>query len=164
MLDLLIDPSPWDLAIFHPTCTYLCNSGVQWLEGNRQRWKNMVEGAKFFRKLLDCNVPKIAVENPIPHKYALKIIGRKYDQIIKPEQFGHREMKKTCLWLKGLPLLVETDNVGPPPKDKRERAKWARVHRASPGPDRWKERSRTLQGHADAYALQWGGDIRGLVQ
>lgn len=85
-------------------------------------------------------------ENPIPHRYAAQIIGTKYSQIIQPWQFGHGEVKATCLWLANLPPLVPTDVV---------EGRIARVHHASPGPDRWKERSRTLPGIAKAMAEQW---------
>jgi hypothetical protein len=141
----------WDLMIAHPPCTYLANSGVRWLyrdgEPDEDRWLRMADGAEFFRELLRAPIPRIAVENPIIHKYARNIIGRGPDQTVQPWQFGHGETKATCLWLKNLPPLVATNIV-----DGRE----PRVHHASPGPDRWKERSRTLQGIADAMADQWG--------
>ena len=136
----------WDLLIAHPPCTRLCNSGVRWLE-ERNLWNDMEEAALFFKLLLDAPVKRIAVENPIMHKYAVKIVGRKADQIIQPWMFGHGETKATCLWLKNLSLLQPTEIV-----DGREQ----RVHKMSPGPDRWKERSRTFQGIADAMAEQWG--------
>jgi hypothetical protein len=107
----------------------------------------MEEGADFFRLLMDADIPRIAIENPIPHGYALNRIGRKYDQIIHPWQFGHGESKATCLWLKGLPPLLPTCYVT---------TRTQRLHRLSPGPDRWKERSKTYQGIADAMAQQWG--------
>ncbi len=90
------------------------------------------------------------------HRYGIEIIGRAHDQLIQPWQYGHKEMKATCWWLKNLPPLVPTDIVGPPPKDRAERRKWAKVHQASPGPNRWRERSRTLEGIGDAVAEQWG--------
>ena len=138
----------WDMLIAHPPCTRLANSGVRWL-AERNLWGEMQEGAFFFAKMLGLN-PRIkyrAVENPIPHKYALEIIGRKYDQIIQPWQFGHGETKATCLWLDNLPKLQPTDIV-----DGREQ----RLHRLPPGPERAKERSKTFQGIADAMASQWG--------
>jgi hypothetical protein len=145
LLDIL--DNDWDLCIFHPECTYLCNSGVRWLDGNDERYRNMVNSAKFFRKLLNSKCPKICVENPIPHKYALAIIGRKYDQIIQPWQYGHGETKATCLWLKGVPLLTPTSIV---------EGRADRIHKMPPSPDRWKLRSTTYQGIADAMAIQWG--------
>lgn len=136
----------FDLLIGHPTCTRICNSGVRWLE-ERNLWKELDEACELFRFILFADAERIAVENPIPHKYALERIGQKYTQIIQPWQFGHGETKATCLWLKNLPLLVPTNIV---------EGRTPRVHHASPGPNRWKERSRTLQGIADAFATQWG--------
>ena len=138
----------WNMLIAHPPCTRLANSGVRWLS-ERNLWDEMQEGAFFFAKMLNLNphIKHRAVENPIPHKYALEIIGRKYDQIIQPWQFGHGETKATCLWLEGLPRLQPTDIV-----DGREQ----RLHKLPPGPERAKERSKTFQGIADAMAAQWG--------
>lgn len=107
----------------------------------------MEEAAQFFKSLLALPIPKVAVENPIQHRYAREIIGQKYTQIIQPYQFGHGETKATCLWLKNLPPLQPTQVV-----DGRE----PRVHHASPGANRWKERSRTLLGIGKAMASQWG--------
>jgi len=98
----------WDMMIAFPPCTYLCNSGVRWLYEKEGRWKKLEEAAEFFKYLLNAPIEKIAVENPIPHKYAVNLIGRKYDQIIHPWQFGHPESKATCLWLKNLPKLKPT--------------------------------------------------------
>lgn len=144
----------FDLLIAHPPCTFLANSGVRWLydggrgsEPNTVRWNLMEDGAEFFRYLLAADVPRIAVENPVMHRWARNIVGRKPDQTIQPWQFGHGETKATCLWLKNLPPLVPTNVV-----DGRE----ARVHRMPPGPDRWRERSRTFTGIAEAMAEQWG--------
>jgi hypothetical protein len=145
----------WKLLIAHPPCTYLCNSGVRWLNDstNSARWAAMEDAAQFFKEMLDAPIPRIAVENPIMHGYALRLIGTRYSQIIQPWQFGHRETKATCLWLKGLRPLVPTDVVGPPPRNA-ARGTWNRVHRCSPGPERWRERSRTLLGIAEAMT-QW---------
>ena len=96
----------WDLIIAHPPCTYLCNSGVRWLHEREERWDQMREGAEFFKKMLKARCPKIAVENPIMHKYAVEIIGHRQDQVIQPWMFGDNESKAVCLWLKGLPKLV----------------------------------------------------------
>ena len=137
----------WDLMIAHPPCTYLTNSGVRWLHQRPERWGQLKEGAEFFKALLEADIPKIAVENPIMHKYAVDIIGRRQDQIIQPWQFGHGETKATGFWLKGLPKLQPTDIV-----EGREQ----RVHLLPPSKDRWKLRSTTYQGIADAMALQWG--------
>lgn len=137
----------WDLMVAHPPCTRLTNSGVRWLD-ERNLWAEMYEAADFFRRILDLPVPRIAVENPIPHRYALERIGRKYDQIIQPWQFGHGETKATCLWLKGLPKLQPTNVVS---------GREQRIHKLPPSADRWKLRSMTYQGIADAMADQWGG-------
>lgn len=136
----------WDLMIAHPPCTRLANSGVSWLN-RRNLWEDMVNGARFFRMLLEANIPKIAVENPIPHKYAIEIIGRTYDQLIQPWMFGHGETKATCLWLKNLPPLNPTNIV-----EGREQRNFYTPNNK----DRPKERSRTYQGIADAMAEQWG--------
>jgi hypothetical protein len=155
----------WDLIIAHPPCTYLSNSGVRWLYPNKigtnpARWSYLVDAMSFFNMFNDHNCEKIAIENPIPHKYGrdgfglAKGIG-KYSQTIQPYQFGHLESKRTCLWLKGLPPLSETNNVFDEmmllPYSER-----AKIHYASPVPDRWKTRSKTYQGIADAMADQWG--------
>ena len=144
----------WDLMVAHPPCTYLANSGVRWLKDNPERWGKMIEAAQFFLRLLmglgaspTWDIPRIAVENPIPHKYIYEIITWPYDQIIQPWQFGHGETKATCLWLKNLPLLQSTNIV---------EGRSGRVWRESPSPDRWKNRSRTYQGIANAMAEQWG--------
>lgn len=154
----------WDMMIAHPTCTYLTNSGVCWLynkkDGSRnlERWDNLKKGGDFFRKLMDAPIPKIAIENPIPHKYAVNIIGRKYDQLIQPYMFGHAESKATCFWLKGLSNLKETDNV----KEKWEslpKKEAQRMHYMSPGPERAKLRSKTYSGIAKAMACQWTSEV-----
>lgn len=131
----------WDLMIAHPPCTHLAVSGARWF---REKQTEQAEALEFVRKLLDAPVPRIALENPI------SIISsriRKPDQIIQPWQHGHGETKATCLWLKNLPPLEPTEIV---------EGRAPRVHYASPGPDRWKERSRTLPGIAAAMAEQWG--------
>lgn len=133
----------WDLMIAHPPCTHLAVSGARWfLEKQTQQQ----EALDFFARLLLAPIPRIAVENPV--SVAATWI-RRPDQTIQPWQFWHGETKATCLWLKNLPKLVPTQIV-----EGRE----ARVHRMPPGPDRWKERSRTFQGIADAMAAQWGDE------
>ena len=143
----------WDLLIHHTPCTYATNAGARWLYvGGRgtvrdpARWRAMAEGAALFRALHNADIPRVAGENPIPHRYALALMGP-YQQIIQPFQFGHPETKATCLWLRNLPPLVPTKEV---------EGRHGRVHREPPGPDRWKNRSRTLAGIADAMAEQWG--------
>ena len=152
----------WDLMIAHPPCTRLANSGVRWLS-ERNLWEELENAIGFFNDLNGCGIPKIAVENPIPHKYArdgfeyahgddfVSIPGiGKYDQIIQPWQFGHGETKATCLWLKNLPKLEPTNIV-----DGRE----GRIHKLPPSKDRARLRSITYQGIADAMAEQWGQNI-----
>ena len=129
------------MMIAHPPCTHLAVSGARWFKDKREEQE---EALAFVRALMDAPIDRICVENPI------SIISsriRKPDQIIQPFMFGHGETKATCLWLKNLPKLMPTDIV-----DGRE----ARVHRMRPGPDRWKERSRTLPDIAEAMASQWG--------
>lgn len=149
----LLPDGRWDLMIAHPPCTFLANSEVRWLYQKDtwalvpERWAGMRAAAAFFADLLRADIPRVAIENPIIHKYAKEIIGANQSQIVQPWQFGHGEVKATCLWLKNLPRLTPTNIVS---------GRVARVHRASPGPNRWKERSRTLQGIACAMAEQWG--------
>src|SRR5690606_13666757 len=151
--DVLFDG--WDLMIAHPPCTYLTNSGVRWLKDNPERWELMKEGAEFFRMLLNAPIPMRAIENPIMHGHAVQIIGRRQDQVVQPWMVGHTEQKATGLWLENLPLLQPTDNVREEmmalPKKERNR-----IHYMSPGKDRWKLRSTTYQGIAEAMADQWG--------
>ena len=151
----------WDLMVAHPPCTYLTNSGVSWLHKRPERWELLKAAAAFFKALLDAPIPKIAIENPIMHKYAKDLIGGvKQSQVIHPWMFGHAEQKATCLWLKNLPLLMPTNNVKAQmmqlPDNERQR-----LHYLPPTPDRWKERSRTFTGIANAMAEQWG-DVRQL--
>lgn len=151
--DILYDG--WDMMIAHPPCTYLTNAGVCHLYKDPERWGKMRDGAEFFKLLLDAPIPKKAIENPIMHKYAVEIIGRRQDQVVQPWMFGHMEQKATCLWLVGLLPLVQTNNVKEEmmklPKRERER-----LHYLPPSPDRWKIRSTTYQGIANAMAEQWG--------
>lgn len=137
---------PWDMIIAHPPCTRLANSGVRWL-AERNLWADLEEACAFFRLFLDHPCRQVAIENPIPHRHAVERIGKGYTQRIQPWQFGHGESKAICLWLKGLPPLVETDRV-----DGREQRVW----RMAPGPDRAKQRSRFFTGIAAAMADQWG--------
>jgi site-specific DNA-cytosine methylase len=131
----------WDIMIAHPPCTHLAVSGARWF---KDKQVEQAEALEFVRRLLDADIPKIALENPIS-VISSKI--RKPDQIIQPWQFGHGETKATCLWLKGLTPLVPTDIV-----DGREQRVW----KLPPSENRWKERSRTFTGIAKAMAQQWG--------
>lgn len=162
----------WDCMVAHPPCTFLTNAGVRWLEDNPERWKQMEHGREFFLSLLNAPIPKIVIENPIPHKHANL---PRYQQTIQPYMFGDPISKRTCLWLKGLdPLVI-------PPKDE-----WAQPHfvtksdgtlkalydnqvwsnknqkaypKESPSEDRGAKRSVTYQGIANAIAYQYGGMV-----
>jgi len=134
----------WDLMIAHPPCTYLCSSGLHWNKRRPGRDEQTEEALGFVRLLLDADIPRIALENPIG---CISSRIRKPDQIIQPWQFGHPESKSTCLWLKGLPKLQPTNIVaGREPK----------IWKMSPSKDRAKNRSRTYHGIAQAMADQWG--------
>lgn len=148
----------WDIGIFHPTCTYLCNSGVRWLASESDRWKHMIAAAVFFRELLNAPIPRVAVENPVMHGYAASIVGQRQTQVVQPWMFGHTETKATGLWLRGLPPLVVTEDVRAETMAL-PYAERSKVHYASPGPDRWKLRSVTFPGLATAMATQWGGAV-----
>jgi site-specific DNA-cytosine methylase len=139
VLDILGDG--WDLLIAHPPCTHLAVSGARWF---KDKQKEQEEALDFVRKLLYAPIHRIALENPVS-----VISSRIYkpDQIIHPWMFGHGETKTTCLWLKNLPKLVPTNIVS---------GRANRVHREPPSPDRWKNRSRTFKGIAEAMAKQWG--------
>jgi hypothetical protein len=143
------------LIVAHPPCTYITNSGVHLLHKDESRWVLLDEATEFFNLFLNHPCEKICIENPIPHKYAVERIGRKYDQLIQPYMFGHLERKATCLWLKGLPKLVETNNVkdemGKLPKREQQRLFYLPNNK-----ERWKIRSRTYKGIAEAISKQWG--------
>lgn len=133
----------WDLMIAHPPCTHLAVSGARWFKNKKNEQE---EALIFVNKLMNANIPKICIENPISI-ISSKI--RKPNQIIQPWMFGHGETKATCLWLKGLPNLIPTNIVS---------GRTHRVHTIKPSQDRWKERSRTYTGIAEAMAKQWGCD------
>lgn len=134
---------PWDLMIAHPPCTHLSVSGARHFEAKRMDGRQQA-GVSFFMLLARAPIPRIAIENPV---CVMSSLWRKPDQVIQPWQFGHGETKATCLWLKGLPRLTPTQIV---------QGREARVHRMPPSAERWKERSRTFAGIADAMAQQWG--------
>jgi site-specific DNA-cytosine methylase len=140
----LINGQHFDLMIAHPPCTYLSVSGMHWTTRGLRDPKLTEDALDFVRRLMAAPIDCIAIENPVS---VISSRIRKPDQIIQPWMFGHGETKATCLWLKGLPKLTPTNVV-----EGRE----ARVHRMPPKPDRWKERSRTYQGIAEAMAEQWG--------
>lgn len=153
----LLNSREWDLLIAHPPCTYLANSGVRWLYGGKgtvrdeTRWHAMEAAAGFFREFLYAeNVHHVAVENPVMHRYGLTLVGQPATQFVQPWQFGHGEVKAIGLWLRNLPPLEPTAVVsGRDPK----------IHHMSPSPGRWRERSRTYLGIAEAMAGQWGAHV-----
>jgi len=154
----------WDLAILHPPCTRLCNSGIQWLatpphgRTKEQIWDEMLEGAELFADCLASTIPRVAIENPIMHKYAKRVIHgyREPTQSVQLYWFGDKAFKTTNFWLKGLPLLVPTDPLIPPQPGTLEHTYWTReIHNAPAGPGRSEARSRTFPGLAWAMAQQW---------
>lgn len=146
----------WDMLIVaHPPCTRLCNSGVRWLTKPpagrtlEEMWAELDEAAALFSAFWNAPIDRICVENPVMHRHAkARIVNfQPPAQSVQPWQFGHGEVKRTCLWLKNLPTLAPTNIVS---------GRIPRVHHMIPGPDRWKERSRFFTGIADAMADQWG--------
>jgi hypothetical protein len=146
--------SSYDLMVAHPPCTYLSNSGVRWLYEKEERWQKMINGAVFFRKLLNYEeIPHIAVENPIMHSWGKKVIGEENSQTVQPWQFGDKEKKAVCLWLDNLPELEETENVKEEVEKMPESEAQKKYHLGSGNS---KERSRFFPGIAEAMAKQWG--------
>ena len=164
----------WDLGIFHPTCTTMCNSSV-WaftktppnpspgvLYG-AARWRAMEAAVDFTKRLWECGIPKVAIENPVMHRYARERFGVKPSQTVQPYQFGDDASKRTCLWLRGLPTLAippEAQWVAPRVVDGKPR--WGNQtdsgqNKFGPSTDRWKARAKTYTGIAEAMAAQWGG-------
>ena len=142
----------FDLMVAHPPCQFLTVSGNRWFKVDRTRRERQVEAFEFVMALWLADVPRVAIENPIG---VLSSRWRKPDQVVQPWMFGHPERKATCLWLRGLAPLVPTRNVKAQ-MERRPARLASRVHHAVPGPDRWRERSRTLPGLARAMAEQWG--------
>jgi hypothetical protein len=132
----------WDLMVAHPPCTHLSVSGARHFEAKRASGEQQA-AIRFFLALASARIPRIAIENPV---CIMSSVWREPDQIIQPWEFGHGETKATCLWLKGLPKLRPTDIV--PGREQR-------IWKMPPSPDRWKERSRTFEGIAEAMADQW---------
>ncbi len=162
IFDILYEPYEWDLMIAHPPCTYLSVSGLHWNKRNPERQQQTEEALEFVQRLMDADIPKIAIENPVG---CISTSIRKPDQIIQPYEFGDDASKRTCLWLKNLaPLVID------PGKRKggriatvggREVERWSNQtdkgqNRLGPSEDRWKLRSITYQGIANAFAEQWG--------
>lgn len=146
----------WDLLIAHPPCTYLSVSGMHWTARGLRDPQLTEDSLAFVRLLMAAPIPRIAIENPIS---VISSRIRKPDQIIQPHQFGHDASKATCLWLKGLPLLRPTGHVEPRIVNGRKR--WGNQtdsgqNRLAPSADRWKIRSATFSGIANAMADQWG--------
>ncbi len=147
VLEILNDG--WDLMIAFPPCTHLCVSGARWFKDKRTEQN---EAIGFFMQLANAPIHRIAIENPVG---IMSSVWRKPDQIIQPWQFGHGETKATCLWLKNLPPLQPTHLEGDLFAEEVPTERVARVHHEPPGPDRWKNRSRTFNGIAKAMATQW---------
>ena len=155
----------WDmLAVFHPPCTRLTNSGVRWLHvpppgrTKAEMWAELDEGAALFSACWNAPIERVAVENPTMHRYARERIENwAKPQTVQPWWFGDPAFKATGLYLRGLPPLVATNKLTPPRPGTDEHRAWSWVHRSPPGPDRWRRRSRTFEGLARAMADQWGG-------
>jgi len=176
VFDVIRDRGPFDLMIAHPPCTYLANSGVRWLYEdtdrqvippgrwvNGQRWDDMLAAAAFFARLLNSPIPRVAVENPVMHGYGRDAINvwLPHDgyptHFVQPWWFGDEAFKATGFTLKGLPPLSKPIAALTPPKPGTpEHKAWSVIHQASPGPNRWKDRSRTFPGIARAMAETWG--------
>ena len=140
----------WDMMIAFPPCTHLAVSGARWFKDKVQE---QAQALDFFMTLALANIPKIAIENPVG---IMSTLWRKPDQIIQPWQFGHPESKKTCLWLKNLPPLVPTGILPLPESGRWNNQTPSGQNKLGPSVDRWKLRSKTYQGIADAMAEQWG--------
>ncbi|MES2295260.1 MAG: hypothetical protein V4527_18330 [Pseudomonadota bacterium] len=162
----------WDfLAVMHPPCTVLCNSGAKHLYlGMKKengpcpkRWAELTEAAEFYRTCRDAPIPRKAIENPIMHGHAIELTGRGPTQFVQPWWFGDPFFKATGFELIGLPKLLPTNKLIPPKRETEEHKAWSRVHREPPGPDRARKRSETFPGLAEALADQWGGDASDLV-
>jgi len=144
----------WDLAIFHPPCTYLSSSGLHWNKKRPERQLLTDEAVKFVVALWRCGVPRVCIENPIG---CLSTKFMKPSQIIQPWQFGDPESKSTCLWVRGIDKLEPTNILPLPESGRWENQTASGQNKLGPSPDRWKIRSTTYQGIANAMASQWGG-------
>lgn len=156
IFECLRNTGPWDLIVMHPPCTHLCVSGNRWYGKGQAYYNKRIEAIEWTSRLWNAAIQKslwVAFENPVG---VLSSAWRKPDQYIQPWHFGHKEMKKTGLWLTpGLPLLQPTDIITPPDPDTPEYMEWQKVWRMAPGPDRGKLRSRFFEGIAKAMAEQW---------
>jgi hypothetical protein len=160
----------WDaaIALAHPVCTVLCNSGVRWLYNadgsrNKQRWEALHDAAALYRLVRDSNISHVATENPVMHRHAIALTQRGPTQFVQPWWFGDPYFKATGFELKNLPKLKPTNRLTPPKAGSDEHKKWSMVHRQSPGPDRARTRSQTFPGIAAACAEQWGCVIERFV-
>lgn len=163
----------WDLlAVMHPPCTRLCNSGARWLYiGGRKangpdpaKWAELEQAVAFYRALRDAvQIPCRAVENPVMHEHAIAMTARGQTQFVQPWWFGDPFFKATGFELIGLPELRATNRLKPPEAGTAEHKAWSRVHRAPPGPDRARMRSQTFPGMAAAMAAQWGDHVLGIA-
>lgn len=155
----------WDMMIAHPPCTYLANSGAKhlYIDGKKEngpdpdRWRAMSEAAAFYTAIRAAPIRRKAIENPVMHCHARERIKVGIRQFVQPWWFGWPEFKATGFELIELPPLVATNRLVPPKPGTEEHKQWSKVHRAPPGPDRWKDRSRTFPPIAEACAQQWGG-------
>lgn len=145
----------FDLMIAHPPCTRLANSGVRWLH-ERDLWQEFEEACEFYLKLRNAPIEKKCIENPIMHKYAKELLGNIDRQVVQPWWFGEETFKATGYELQGLDPLQKTNVLVPPKAGTEQHKAWSWVHRCPPGPMRWKIRSTTPQGIANAMAEQWG--------
>jgi len=143
----------WDLIIAFPPCTYLCSSGMHWTVRGLRDPQLTEDALDLVRTLMNADCPRIALENPIG---CISSRIRKPDHKIQPWQFGHPESKTTCLWLKNLPPLIPTNILTKPPSGRWENQTPSGQNKLGPSKDRWKIRSKTYQGIADAMAAQWG--------
>ena len=155
--DLLDGRTPeWDLIVAHPPCTYLCSSGLHWNTRRPERVAQTEEALEFVRTLMAAPCRSIAIENPVG---CISTRIRKPDQIIQPWQFGHPESKATCLWLQNLPALKPTNRLPLPASGRWANQTASGQNKLGPSPDRWKIRSATYQGIADAMAAQWSAHL-----
>lgn len=145
----------WDFVGYHYECRVMANSGVRWLKNNPVRWGELEIAAEVFNITIRDTRPGYS-ENSVQHKYAKMRIDRTQDQVIQPWWFGVPRFKATCLWLRGISPLAATDRLIPPSRETPQHREWSAVHREPPGPNRWKNRSRTMPGIAQAMAEQWG--------
>lgn len=159
ILEILNDD--WDLMVAHPPCTYLSVSGLHWNGRVPGRAEKTEESLLFVKKLLDAPIKHIALENPVS---CISTRIRKPDQVIQPWYFGEDASKKTCLWLKNLPLLKETNRLPGDNKTRRGNQTPSGQNKLGPSPDRWKERSRTYPCIANAMAEQWGNNLEQLEE